>query len=101
MAAASAAKMVLLSGSLLDSWRQVVSPFRNKKFYSKLPDGLHPGEDLCSKWGELIAQRIDANFSVSMSAATAPLPLTYRIENVTPEEDHSPSRPRKREWKTY
>ena len=27
MAVASAAKMVLLSGSLLDSWRQVVSPF--------------------------------------------------------------------------
>ena len=27
MAVASAAKMVLLSGSLLDSWRQVASPF--------------------------------------------------------------------------
>ena len=74
---------------------------RNKKFYSKLPDGLHPGEDLCTKWGEQIAQRIDANLSVSMSAATAPLPLTCRIKKETPEDDHSPSRPRKREWKTY
>ena len=39
--------------------------------------------------------------NVSMSAATTPLPLTCRIKKETPEEDHSPSRPRKREWKTY
>ena len=57
---------------------------QNKKLYSKLLDGLHTGEDLCTKWGELIARRIDANFSVSMSAATALLPQTCQNKKDSP-----------------
>ena len=38
---------------------------RVKKYYEKLPDGLHPGEELKKKWGKMIADRIDTNFSKS------------------------------------
>ena len=61
--------------------------------------GFTQGVDLCLKWGEIIAQRIDANFSVSMIASTGPLLLTDQNKKDTPEEDHSPSRPWRREWK--
>ena len=65
---------------------------RNKTF-SKLADGHHTGENLCTQRRELHV--IDANFPVSMSAVTAPLPLTCQHEKDTREEDNTPSLPRK------
>ena len=44
---------------------------RVKKHYEKFPDGLHPGDELIKIWGEQIATRIDANFSISGGAAAA------------------------------
>ena len=72
---------------------------RNKKFYEKLPDGLHAGDELKKQWGELIAKRIDQNFSMSNGVECV------QQQNYTPPaEDHptwdcSPNK--KRGWRTY
>ena len=75
---------------------------RVKKHYEKFPDGLHPGDELIKTWGEQIATRIDANFSISGGAAAAvPTPSQKDDKKDTPEGDHSPTRSPKRNWKTY
>ena len=75
---------------------------RVKKHYKKFPDGLHPGDELIKTWGEQIASRIDANFSISRgSAAAVPTPSQKDDKKDTPEGDHSPTRSPKRNWKTY
>lgn len=69
---------------------------RVKKYYERLPDGLHPGEDLLKKWGEIIANRIDKNFSMSRGATDAVTPPAPETRGrLSP--NHSP----KRNWKTY
>ena len=75
---------------------------RVKKHYEKFPDGLHPGDELIKIWGDQIATRIDANFSISGGAAAAvPTPSQKDDKKDTPEGDHSPTRSPKRNWKTY
>ena len=75
---------------------------RVKKHYEKFPDGLHPGDELIKIWGEQIATRIDANFSISGGAAAAvPTPSQKDDKKDTPDGDHSPTRSPKRNWKTY